>query len=199
MTDFWNERYAQEEYAYGLQPNVFFKDAIVEIPKGKLLFPAEGEGRNAVFAAQLGYEVYAFDTSKEGKIKADKLAQKYGVTLNYSVGDLEILNYTESYFDAVILIYAHVPAEIRTAFCEQLLRLLKPNGQIIFEGFSQEQLNYTSGGPKNSEMLFSEAQLKNDFPNVSFDFLTTEVISLDEGKYHQGLGSVVRFRAKKLS
>jgi len=199
MTDFWNERYAQEEYAYGLQPNVFFKDAIGEIPKGKLLFPAEGEGRNAVFAAQLGYEVYAFDTSKEGKIKADKLAQKYGVTLNYSVGDLEILNYPENYFDAVILIYAHVPAKIRTAFCEQLLRLLKPNGQIIFEGFSQEQLNYTSGGPKNSEMLFSEAQLKNDFPNVSFDFLTTEVISLDEGKYHQGLGSVVRFRAKKLS
>lgn len=199
MTDFWNERYAQEEYAYGLQPNVFFKDAIGEIPNGKLLFPAEGEGRNAVFAAQLGHEVYAFDTSKEGKIKADKLAQKYGVTLNYSVGNLEALNYPENYFDAVILIYAHVPVEVRTAFCEHLLRLLKPNGQIIFEGFSQEQLKYTSGGPKNSAMLFSESQVQNDFPNVSFDSLSTEVISLDEGKYHQGLGSVVRFRAKKLS
>lgn len=199
MTDFWNERYAQEEYAYGLQPNVFFKDAIGEIPKGKLLFPAEGEGRNAVFAAQLGYEVYAFDTSKEGKIKADKLAEAYGVTLDYNVGNLEALNYPENYFDAVILIYAHVPAEVRTEFCQHLLRLLKPNGQIIFEGFSQEQLQYTSGGPKNSEMLFSESQVKNDFLNVTFDLLTTEVISLDEGKYHQGLGSVVRFKAKKLS
>ncbi|WP_395633310.1 class I SAM-dependent methyltransferase [Flavobacterium sp.] len=199
MTDFWNERYAQEEYAYGLQPNVFFKDAIGEIPKGKLLFPAEGEGRNAVFAAQLGYEVYAFDTSKEAKIKADKLAEAYGVTLDYNVGNLEALNYPENYFDAVILIYAHVPAEVRTEFCQHLLRLLKPNGQIIFEGFSQEQLHYTSGGPKNSEMLFSESQVKNDFLNVTFDLLTTEVISLDEGKYHQGLGSVVRFKAKKLS
>ncbi|WP_295336873.1 bifunctional 2-polyprenyl-6-hydroxyphenol methylase/3-demethylubiquinol 3-O-methyltransferase UbiG [Flavobacterium sp.] len=199
MINFWDERYAAEAYAYGTAPNVFFKETIGEIPKGKLLFPAEGEGRNAVFAAQLGYEVYAFDTSKEAKNKADKLAQKYGVTLDYSVGDLETLNYPESYFDALILIYAHVPAEIRTAFCQHLLRLLKPNGQIIFESFSQEQLNYTSGGPKNSEMLFSEAQVKNDFPNVDFDFLTTEVISLDEGKYHQGLGSVVRFRARKLS
>jgi 2-polyprenyl-3-methyl-5-hydroxy-6-metoxy-1,4-benzoquinol methylase len=199
MTDFWNERYAQEEYAYGLQPNVFFKDAIGEIPKGKLLFPAEGEGRNAVFAAQLGYEVYAFDTSKEAKIKADKLAEAYGVTLDYNVGNLEALNYPENYFDAVILIYAHVPAEVRTEFCQHLLRLLKPNGQIIFEGFSQEQLHYTSGGPKNSEMLFSESQVKNDFLNATFDLLTTEVISLDEGKYHQGLGSVVRFKAKKLS
>jgi 2-polyprenyl-3-methyl-5-hydroxy-6-metoxy-1,4-benzoquinol methylase len=199
MTDFWNERYAQEEYAYGLQPNVFFKDAIGEIPKGKLLFPAEGEGRNAVFAAQLGYEVYAFDTSKEAKIKADKLAEAYGVTLDYNVGNLEALNYPENYFDAVILIYAHVPAEVRTEFCQHLLHLLKPNGQIIFEGFSQEQLLYTSGGPKNSEMLFSESQVKNDFLNVTFDLLTTEVISLDEGKYHQGLGSVVRFKAKKLS
>lgn len=199
MINFWDERYAAEAYAYGTAPNVFFKETIGEIPKGKLLFPAEGEGRNAVFAAQLGYEVYAFDTSKEAKNKADKLAQKYGVTLDYSVGDLETLNYPESYFDALILIYAHVPAEIRTAFCQHLLRLLKPNGQIIFESFSQEQLNYTSGGPKNSEMLFSEAQVKNDFPDVAFDFLTTEVISLDEGKYHQGLGSVVRFRARKLS
>lgn len=199
MIDFWNERYAQEEYAYGLQPNVFFKDAIGKIPKGKLLFPAEGEGRNAVFAAQLGHEVHAFDTSKEAKNKANKLAQKYGVTLDYSVGDLETLNYPESYFDAVILIYAHVPPEIRTAFFQHLLRLLKPNGQIIFEGFSQEQLNYTSGGPKNSEMLFSESQVKKDFPNVAFYFLTTEVINLDEGKFHQGLGSVVRFTAKKLS
>ena len=199
MIDFWNERYAEEEYAYGWQPNVFFKDTIAEIPNRNLLFPAEGEGRNAVFAAQLGYDVYAFDTSKEAKIKADKLAQKYGVTLDYKVGNLEALNYPENYFDAVILIYAHVPAEVRTAFCQNLLRLLKPNGQILFEGFSQEQLNYTSGGPKNSEMLFSEAQVKNDFPNVAFDFLTTEVISLDEGKYHQGLGSVVRFRARKLS
>ncbi len=199
MIDFWNERYAQEEYAYGLQPNVFFKDAIGKIPKGKLLFPAEGEGRNAVFAAQLGHEVHAFDTSKEAKNKADKLAQRYGVTLDYKVGNLETLNYPESYFDAVILIYAHVPPEIRTAFFQHLLRLLKPNGQIIFEGFSQEQLNYTSGGPKNSEMLFSESQVKKDFPNVAFYFLTTEVINLDEGKFHQGLGSVVRFTAKKLS
>lgn len=199
MIDFWNERYAQEEYAYGLQPNVFFKDAIGKIPKGKLLFPAEGEGRNAVFAAQLGHEVHAFDTSKEAKNKADKLAQRYGVTLDYKVGNLETLNYPESYFDAVILIYAHVPPEIRTAFFQHLLRLLKPNGQIIFEGFSQGQLNYTSGGPKNSEMLFSESQVKKDFPNVAFYFLTTEVINLDEGKFHQGLGSVVRFTAKKLS
>lgn len=199
MIDFWDERYAAEAYAYGTAPNLFFKETIAEIPKGKLLFPAEGEGRNAVFAAQLGYEVHAFDTSKEGKIKANQLAEKYGVTINYKVGDLAKLDYPEQYFDAVILIYAHVPAESRTAFFQHLVRLLKPNGQIIFEGFSQNQLQYHSGGPKNSEMLFSEAQIKNDFPNLAFNLLTTEVINLDEGECHQGLGSVVRFKAKKLS
>jgi len=199
MINFWDQRYAEEEYAYGLEPNMFFKNTVGKIPKGKLLFPAEGEGRNAVFAAQLGHEVYAFDTSIEGKIKADKLAEKYGVNINYKVGDLVALDYPEQYFDALILIYAHIPTTIRTAFFNHLLHLLKPNGQIIFEGFSQNQLQYHSGGPKNSEMLFSEAQVKNDFPNLAFDLLTTEVISLDEGEYHQGLGSVVRFKAKKLS
>ncbi|WP_412464312.1 class I SAM-dependent methyltransferase [Flavobacterium mekongense] len=199
MINFWDQRYAEEEYAYGLEPNVFFKNTVGKIPKGKLLFPAEGEGRNAVFAAQLGHEVYAFDTSIEGKIKADKLAEKYGVNINYKVGDLVALDYPEQYFDALILIYAHIPTTIRTAFFNHLLHLLKPNGQIIFEGFSLEQLNFKSGGPKSIDMLFSEEQVRSDFPNVIFDSITTETINLEEGKYHQGLASVVRFTAKKLS
>ena len=71
MQDFWNKRYKQKEYAYGEQPNRFFKEQIQNLSPGKALFPAEGEGRNAVYAAQLGWEVEAFDISEEGKNKAN--------------------------------------------------------------------------------------------------------------------------------
>ena len=97
------------------------------------------------------------------------------------------------------MIYAHVPAEIRKDFHQHLTRLLKPNGIIIFEAFSKEQLNYSSGGPKSLDMLYSKEEVKEEFSGIHFDYLTTEIIHLDEGKYHQGPGSVVRFIGKKLS
>lgn len=110
---------------------------------------------------------------------------------------MEDLNYSENEFDAIVLIYAHVPAEIRKAFHYKLLSLLKPNGTIIFEAFGKEQLNYTSGGPKDISMLFSEEEVRNEFPNVHFSLLETIETELNEGKYHIGRANVVRFIATK--
>uniref|UniRef100_UPI00404B56AA class I SAM-dependent methyltransferase n=1 Tax=Flavobacterium sp. TaxID=239 RepID=UPI00404B56AA len=198
MSDFWNERYAEKEYTYGVQPNQFLVESIARLPKnGRILFPAEGEGRNAVFAAMKGFQVAAFDTSSEGKKKADKLANDNDVKIDYRVGVLEDLKYKEASFDGVVLIYAHFPKVIRQSMHQQILRLVKPNGVIIFEAFSKEQLQYTSGGPKEIEMLFSEEEVNDEFENIEFDFLKTEIIELNEGAFHQGKGSVVRFIGKK--
>lgn len=198
MNDFWNERYAKKEYAYGIHPNQFLADSILKLPKhGKILFPAEGEGRNAVFAAKNGFKVTAFDLSSEGKKKADELASDNDVKIDYRVGMLEDLNFDEASFDGVVFIYAHFPKAIRKALHQQILRLVKPNGVIVFEAFSKEQLDYPSGGPKEFAMLFSEEEVKEEFENVDFDFLKTEIIELNEGVFHQGKGSVVRFIGKK--
>ena len=70
MKKFWNERYADSQYAYGTEPNAFFKSQIDQRPAGRILLPAEGEGRNAVYAATLGWDVYAFDFSTKAKEKA---------------------------------------------------------------------------------------------------------------------------------
>jgi SAM-dependent methyltransferase len=198
MNDFWNERYAEKEYAYGIHPNQFLADSILKLPKhAKILFPAEGEGRNAVFAAKNGFEVAAFDISSEGKKKADQLASDNDVKIDYRVGMLEDLKFEEASFDGIVLIYAHFPKVIRKALHQQILRLVKPNGVIIFEAFSKEQLDYHSGGPKEVAMLFSEEEVKEEFENVGFDFIKTEIIELNEGAFHQGKGSVVRFIGKK--
>ena len=92
MKDFWNDRYANKEYAYGVKPNEFFKAELNLVPKGKLLFAAEGEGRNAVYAAQQGFEVYAIDNSIEAKNKAEKLAANNNVKIDYLVSELENLD-----------------------------------------------------------------------------------------------------------
>jgi Methyltransferase domain len=200
--DRWNERFSGEEYAYGEQPNNFLKEQIMKLVPGKILFPAEGEGRNAVFAARLGWKVSAFDISIEGKNKASKLAEANKVTIDYRVGELQTLDYKTEEFDALALIYAHFPAKIKSSYHKILSQYLRRGGLIIFEAFSKNHIEYlvkneNVGGPKDIAMLFSINELQSDFPNYDIIELKEMEIELNEGPFHNGKGSVIRFVGRK--
>ncbi|MFH7004932.1 class I SAM-dependent methyltransferase [Flavobacterium bizetiae] len=201
-TDRWNDRYSSEEFAYGTAPNNYLKEQLEKLKTGSILFPAEGEGRNAVFAAQLGWKVSAFDISAEGKNKAIKLAEANGVAIDYLVGELETLNYQEEQFDAIALIYAHFPAAIKSSIHKTLETYLRKGGIIIFEAFSKKHLEYLAindkvGGPKDIESLFSIEEIQSDFPDYEIIELEEKEIELNEGLFHNGKGSVIRFVGKK--
>jgi SAM-dependent methyltransferase len=202
-TSRWNERYQQPEYAYGVAPNNFLKEEVSKLAVGRILLPAEGEGRNAVFAAQLGWAVSAFDISVEGQAKAQRLAAKNGVTIDYQlIAELAALPYAPDQFDAIGLIYAHFPAAVKSAYHRALDRFLCPGGVVIFEAFSKQHLAYQAqnehvGGPKDEASLFSLEEIRRDFPNYLFRELREEEVTLSEGLYHQGVGSVIRFVAVK--
>lgn len=201
-TERWNDRYSNEEFAYGEEPNNYLKEQIEKLTPGTILFPAEGEGRNAVFAAKLGWKVAAFDISAEGKNKALKLAEANNVPIDYQVGELETLNYHADQFDAIALIYAHFPAEIKSSIHRTLETFLRQDGIIIFEAFSKKHLEYLAindkvGGPKDIESLFSIEEIQADFPNYEIIQLEEKEIELNEGLFHNGKGSVIRFIGKK--
>jgi len=198
----WDDRYSSEEFAYGEEPNNYLKEQLEKLSPGTVLFPAEGEGRNAVFAAKLGWKVSAFDISEEGKNKAIKLAETNNVSIDYQVGELETLNFQPGQFDALALIYAHFPAAIKSEIHKQLDQLLREDGIIIFEAFSKKHLEYLAinekvGGPKDIESLFSIEEIKSDFPNYEIIELEEKEIELNEGLFHNGTGSVIRFIGRK--
>ncbi len=202
MKDFWNDRYSQAEFAYGIKPNLFLAEQLSELKPGKILFPAEGEGRNAVFAAKMGWQVSAFDQSEEGKKKADNLAQTNGVAIDYQVGECKTIAYEPNRFDAIALIYAHFPAEMKSKCHQQLDIYLKKGGIVIFEAFSKNHLSYNAvnpkvGGPKDIAMLFSTEELKADFSNYELTELAETEVSLQEGLFHNGIGSVIRLVGRK--
>lgn len=201
-TDRWNERYATDEFAYGEKPNIYLREQLEKLNPGTILFPAEGEGRNAVFAAKLGWTVSAFDISIEGRNKALRLAAANHVTIDYQVGELQTLNYSPEQFDAIALIYAHFPADIKSQYHKSLDKYLRRNGLVIFEAFSKEHLNYIAknekvGGPKDIGMLFSIDEIKSDFVNYDVIELEEKEIELSEGLFHNGKGSVIRFVGRK--
>jgi 2-polyprenyl-3-methyl-5-hydroxy-6-metoxy-1,4-benzoquinol methylase len=201
-TNRWNDRYSKEEFAYGEQPNNYLKEQLEKLPVGSILFAAEGEGRNAVFAATLGWTVSAFDISLQGKNKAMQLAAHKKVTIDYAVGELATLNYADGQFDAIALIYAHFPADIKSIYHINLDKKLRKGGIIIFEAFSKKHLDYLAkneniGGPKDIASLFSIEEIKADFANYEIIELVEKEIELHEGLFHNGTGSVIRFTGRK--
>ena len=201
-TDKWNERYQDSAFAYGEEPNNYLKEQLGKLEAGNILFPAEGEGRNAVFAAKFGWTVSAFDISNEGQKKALALAARNNVTIDYQVGTLGTLNYKEGQFDAIALIYAHFPAAVKSDMHKSLDKLLRKGGTVIFEAFSKTHLAYLEknenvGGPKDIESLFSTGEIQTDFSNYEIIELKETEVDQSEGIYHKGLGSVIRFVGRK--
>jgi len=202
--DFWNKRYSDTEYAFGEAPNEFLKQALNDLSiSGKILFPAEGEGRNAVYAAKKGLDVYAFDISEEGKRKALDLSNKHKVSLNYEVGEFPKLPLTNYNYNAAALIFAHFPSNLISRYHQKIAKLIHSGGYVVLEGFSKNHLAYKKantkvGGPGSMEMLFSIEGIQRDFKGFDVLQLTEEEVILSEGKYHQGIGKVIRFIGRKI-
>lgn len=196
MKNFWNERYGQKMYSYGKAPNAFFAQKLMHLPKGKILFPAEGEGRNAVYAAIKGWNVKAFDYSEEGRKKALELAKSYDVSIDYDLIDASDFQVTEQY-DVIALIFAHFAGEERRQLFLKLEQSLAPEGYLIMEVFSKSQIGRESGGPKDPEFLYSKAEIQSLLPDLDFLILEETRIELDEGIYHQGDAAVIRVLAQK--
>ena len=202
MKEKWDERYSKVEFAYGEHPNNYLKEQLDKIPVGTILFPAEGEGRNSVYAATLGWQTFAFDQSTEGKKKAIQLAEKNHVVINYEVGEFQSLTYSANQFDVIALIYAHFPADSKSSYHKILSAYLRKGGIVIFEAFSKRHLDYNSinenvGGPKEIGMLFSIDEIKSDFDMFEVIELVEIEIDLNEGLFHNGKGSVIRFIGRK--
>ena len=191
MKDFWNDRYANRAYAYGTEPNAFFKSQIDQRPAGRILLPAEGEGRNAVYAAKLGWEVVAFDQSDAGEKKAMQLAEATQTSISYRIEDAMDFNEANA-FDLIFYGFFHVPPTVLQPVYDHLNTFVKPNGLILLEGFSTKNMGRGSGGPQNEAMLFTTSRVKS----LLHDFKTLEVweeeIILNEGPFHQGNACVIR-------
>lgn len=204
MKNNWDKRYSISDYVYGEEPNGYFREALASFSPGKILLPADGEGRNGVYAATQGWEVDAFDQSGQAREKALQLAQRKGIRINYQVLDFQQIyeTYPKESFDVIGLIFAHMPPEIKEGYFPQLPDLLKPGGCILIEGFSRNHVAYQQknpgiGGPPDVEMMYSEEIIRRLFPEMEIVRLSEEEIQLNEGLGHNGLGAVVRYVGRK--
>lgn len=198
MKEFWNERYAGEDFAYGTKPNEFLVSAAQHLKKpSDILTIGEGEGRNAVFLASKGHRVVATDQSDIGMAKAQKRAEKLGYAITTVVADLAAFDFGSERYDAIVSIFCHLPAELRKSVHSKIKAALRKGGIYIIESYSPDQLSYNSGGPKDASWLVTLDELKNEFVDFEWVHHASLVRDVVEGAHHTGPAAVTQFIGRK--
>ncbi|MEN9700571.1 MAG: hypothetical protein RLZZ301_1769 [Bacteroidota bacterium] len=197
MKEIWNERYNQDTFAYGQEPNDFLKAQ--QIGSGlSVLCLAEGEGRNGVYLAGLSNSVTCIDYSEAGLEKTKVLAQTKGVNVHCICADLGEYRLGDQQWDLIVGIFAHFPKSVKAQLFPQLLNALKPGGKILMEVYDQEQVRFGTGGPQQPEFLYSVEELQ-DLLSQGYQHLTIEKVyrEVHEGTYHNGASATLQVRAVK--
>jgi hypothetical protein len=193
----WDERYGEEGFAYGTEPNDFLVEVVDQIPAGPVLCLAEGEGRNAVFLAGRGHSVLAIDQSAVGLDKARVLAARRHVPIETQVTDLAAFEFEARHFAGIVSIWAHLPPELRRKVHEQCVEALIPGGVMVLEAYTPAQVGRGTGGPPNPALCMTAEGLRAELTGLYFEILVERERQVSEGKYHNGVSAVVQMVARK--
>lgn len=150
----WDERFGREEFAFGKKANPFLKRHLALFTRGKALDIAAGEGRNAVFLSQHGFDVDAVDISKMGLIKARKLAEEMGVKIHTVCTDLDTYPIKREQYDLIANFYF-----LKRSLIPKIKKGLKKGGKVIFETYILEHRNIATSGPKQAKYFLRPNEL----------------------------------------
>ncbi|NYF25828.1 bifunctional 2-polyprenyl-6-hydroxyphenol methylase/3-demethylubiquinol 3-O-methyltransferase UbiG [Sporosarcina sp. JAI121] len=192
MTNSWNDRFSVKEYVYGKEPNGFLVEAAQKLPKGKVLCIAEGEGRNSVYLASLGFDVTAWDYAPAGLEKTKQLADEKGVVVKTELQDLADVMWVEEQWDAIVHIFGHFPNNVMDRTLAGIKKALKPGGYYISELYTKEQIHYGTGGPRNEEMLCDPVKMLEHFDGYFVKHFHIGEVNRVEGQLHTGTAHVVQ-------
>ncbi|ALX49108.1 class I SAM-dependent methyltransferase [Lentibacillus amyloliquefaciens] len=194
----WDNSFSDEDFVYGERENVFIHDTSGIIPDhSKVGCFAEGEGRNAVYLAKLGHDVTTYDQSTIGLEKTKKLASQNQVDVETVQINLTNEKVNTDQFDAAIMVFGHVRKQDQPFLMDNMMDSVKPGGYVMFEVYSDDQLNYQTGGPPALNMLYDPADILDWIKNYKCIHFYYGEATRDEGKRHVGLGHVIQAVIKK--
>ncbi len=195
----WDERYGEPGFVYGTEPNDFLAANAERFlrPGGDILCLAEGEGRNAVFLARLGFHVTGVDGSAVGLAKARRLAEQRGVAIQTVVADLADFDLGFERWDGIVSIWCHTPAALRQRLHRSAVAALRPRGVLLLESYTPKQLEYKTGGPPTADMMMTLAAVREELDGLEFLVAEEAVREVHEGKSHSGPSAVLQVIARK--
>ncbi len=191
--EFWNARFANDDYVFGTEASIFLKEQGHHIPSNaRILVPADGEGRNSVYLAKQGHSVVATDLAGEGIAKARRLAQAQSADVDFQQVDIHDWEWPEAEYDAVVGIFIQFsPPALRGGVFAGMKRAAKPGGLVMLHGYTPKQLEYGTGGPPLVEHLYTETLLREAFDGWEVVRLEAYERELNEGAGHKGQSALI--------
>ncbi|MDF7809147.1 class I SAM-dependent methyltransferase [Pontiellaceae bacterium B12219] len=194
----WDETYSTDEFVYGTEPNDFLKANAEKLKPGSVLCLADGEGRNGVFLAKLGFEVTAVDMSEVGLEKARQLAAENGVEIKTICADLNDFAIEPDRWDNIISIFCHLPPPLRKKVHAVSANGLTEGGVFLLEAYTPKHLEMPgTGGPPVPDLMYALETLKQDFQSLELIQALETEREVNEGSKHFGHAAVIQFIARK--
>lgn len=155
----WNERYAAVENLWSAKPNRFLVEEVSELPPGRALDLACGEGQNGIWLAGLGWDVVGVDFSDVAIAKGRERAERDGVALELMVADLLEYEPERDAFDLVLLLYFHLPPDELRVVLARAAAALAPGGTLLVIGHDRTNIEHGVGGPSDPTIQYTPDEI----------------------------------------
>ena len=169
----WDERYSSTDLVWGTEPNRFVAAGLADLPPGRALDVACGEGRNAIWLARRGWFAVGVDFSAAAIDRARQLAQRAEVDgrTTFVVGDVTTGPLPPGQFDAVVVAYLQLQAPERTHAIRSAAERVTVGGTLLVVGHDATNLSKGFGGPQDASVLFTPDDIVTDLGD---DFLVAK-------------------------
>jgi len=194
----WNKRFSIEDYLFGADPaQALVKLEHYLIPQGDTLVIADGEGRNSVYLASRGFRVTASDSSTVANIKAKALAASQNVEVNYQVEDFFDIDWSAQQYDNIVgIFFQFIPPDKIKQVLTALRTAIKKGGTLLIHGYTPQQIELATGGPKDVSLMYTKELFEDMFENVEILVNKEYQMQLTEGSGHNGPSALIDFVAQ---
>jgi len=177
----WDERYAAADLVWSATPNRFVEAELAELPAGRALDLAAGEGRNALWLAGLGWQVTAVDFSLVGIDKGRALQERHehGRDLHVDWVHADVLTYNPGpvSFDLTLIAYLQLTADERRAAVRRAFGALSVGGTFFLVAHDATNLAEGTGGPQDPAVLYTAEEVLADLDGERFEVQRAERVA----------------------
>jgi SAM-dependent methyltransferase len=191
----WNRRYAETGLLWTATPNRFLVAEVADLTPGRALDLACGEGRNAVWLAEHGWDVIGVDFADGALAKAERLATQRGVTVAFVHADLLDYEPEQRSFDLVCVLYLQLPAEERGDVLARAAAAVAPGGTFFLVGHDSTNLAHGHGGPRDARVLFTPEDVAAELPELEV-VRAERVLRPVDGADRPAIDALVRARRR---
>lgn len=169
---YWDERYAASELVWSAEPNRFVAEVCADLPPGRALDLAAGEGRNAIWLAQRGWTVTAADFSQVGLDKGRRLASHVAVEdrVAWVVADATTTDWAPEH-DLVVVAYLQLVETQRRAAARRAFGALQSGGRLVWVAHDATNLTEGTGGPQDPTVLTTAEDVLIDLTGEDYEVI----------------------------